>query len=129
MQNEERLNGRVRDHKDRDRALATAPRNDTAAPDGDVDMEEAGQDEDDPEGQEFGSKTVVIHPGSQNLRIGLASDALPRTVPMVIARRWKKCEAEDDGGEPSPKRVKLGDDDAEMPETLFGEEVEFLASF
>jgi actin-related protein 8 len=86
-------------------------------------MEEAGEDEDDAEGQEFGSKTVVIHPGSQNLRIGLASDALPKTVPMVLARRWKNCEAEDENGEPSPKRAKLDEDSFEAAETLFGEEV------
>lgn len=32
-------------------------------------------------------RTIVIHPGSRWLRIGRASDALPTTVPNVIARR------------------------------------------
>jgi actin-related protein 8 len=70
------------------------------------------------------SKLIVIHPGSQNLRIGLGSDALPKTIPMVIARRWKESECEEDGGEPSPKRMKLeGAVPADaLPEKWFGEE-------
>jgi actin-related protein 8 len=67
-----------------------------------------------------GSKIVVIHPGSQYLRIGFANDALPRTVPMVIARRWKENEAEENGGEPLPKRLKSDDEPAEK---WFGDEV------
>lgn len=70
-------------------------------------------------GDNFGSKTIVIHVGSQNLRLGLATDALPKTVPMVIARRSARTEAEDD--EPVPKRLKL-DDDAPSEE-WFGEDV------
>ncbi|KAI8335459.1 hypothetical protein BC941DRAFT_453837 [Chlamydoabsidia padenii] len=31
--------------------------------------------------------TIIIHPGSRNLRIGLASEAYPITVPHVLARR------------------------------------------
>jgi actin-related protein 8 len=70
------------------------------------------------------SKLIVIHPGSQNLRIGLGSDALPKTIPMVIARRWKESECEEDGGEPSPKRMKLeGAESADaQPEKWFGED-------
>lgn len=34
-----------------------------------------------------GSKVVVIHPGSQNLRIGLATQVYPKSVPNVIAHR------------------------------------------
>jgi actin-related protein 8 len=70
------------------------------------------------------SKLIVIHPGSQNLRIGLGSDALPKTIPMVIARRWKESECEEEGGEPSPKRLKLqGAVPAEaLPEKWFGED-------
>jgi len=34
-----------------------------------------------------GQDTLVINPGSRYLRIGLASDPLPKTVPHVIARR------------------------------------------
>ena len=71
------------------------------------------------------SKLIVIHPGSQNLRIGLGSDALPKTIPMVIARRWKESEDEEDGGEPSPKRQKVeGAVPADaLPEKWFGEDV------
>lgn len=80
--------------------------------DEDVPMDGAGN-------ENYGSKTIVIHVGSQNLRLGFATDALPKTIPMVIARKSKKTEAED--SEPSPKRIKLGDD---IPsEEWFGEEV------
>ena len=77
----------------------------------------------------LGSKTIVIHPGSQNLRIGLANDALPKTVPMVVARRWQTNESEDDGGEPKPKRLKIDDGDDMEPEKMFGEEVCAFSSF
>ncbi|KAG4301549.1 hypothetical protein PCANB_001726 [Pneumocystis canis] len=45
-----------------------------------------GSDEDD-EKQTSDAKVLVIHPGSLHLRIGLASDAFPRTIPNVIAHR------------------------------------------
>ena len=113
--------------KDRDRALAQARPNDLPAAepeiymDDDVGMDDiggalTGQDA-------LGSKVIVIHPGSQNLRIGLASDALPKTVPMVIARKWKQSESEEDDGEPSPKRLKSNSGLAMEPEKIFGEEV------
>lgn len=70
------------------------------------------------------SKLIVIHPGSQNLRIGLGSDALPKSIPMVIARRWKESEDEEDGAEPSPKRQRVDGDDS--PEKWFGEDVHLL---
>lgn len=92
-------------------------------PDMDMDLDEdVGMDE--ANGTEaFGSKTIVLHPGSQNLRIGLASDAIPKTVPMVIARRWGTNESEEDGGEPKPKRMKYDDGATKEPEKMFGEEV------
>lgn len=108
--------------RDKDRALAksaddgVAPEDAAAAAEEDVAMADAE------EAEAFGSKTIVIHPGSQNLRIGLATDALPKTIPMVIARRADRSEAD---GEPRPKRVKL-DDDSESPSESaqsFGEEV------
>jgi actin-related protein 8 len=76
------------------------------------------------------SKLIVIHPGSQNLRIGLGSDALPKTIPMVIARKWKESEDEEDGGEPSPKRMEVeGAVPADaLPEKWFGEDVRNSAS-
>lgn len=36
---------------------------------------------------------VVIHPGSRNLRIGLASDATPRTLPHCVARKRRRQTA------------------------------------
>lgn len=44
-------------------------------------------------------KTVVIHPGSRNLRIGLASDTVSKTIPFVIAHR-KIGSLEVEGGKP-----------------------------
>jgi actin-related protein 8 len=92
----------------------------TAAADDDVAME-------DGDGQEpHGSKIIVIHPGSQYLRIGFANDALPKTVPMVIARKWKQNESEENGAEPLPKRIKIDDEIPNEPEKWFGEEVSAL---
>jgi len=116
--------------KDRDRALAQAKPNDLPPPDVEMDIDDdAGLDEmgggsGDQDGS--GTKVIVIHPGSQNLRIGLASDPLPKTVPMVIARKWKHNEWED-GGEPKPKRIKLDDGSTPPePEKMFGQEVSHL---
>lgn len=61
-------------------------------------------DTEDPN-EPHGAKIIIIHPGSQNLRVGFASDVLPKTVPMCIARRWKENESEE-SGEPAPKRLK-----------------------
>lgn len=77
---------------------------------------------DDALGDNYGSKTIVIHVGSQNLRIGLATDALPKTVPMVIAKKQPPgggTEAET--SEPRPKRIKL--DESAPSEEWFGEDV------
>ena len=113
--------------KDRDRALAQAKPNDLPPPDVDMDIDDdAGLDEiggGSGDQDASGSKVIVIHPGSQNLRVGLASDPLPKTVPMVIARKWKHNEWEE-GGEPSPKRIKLSDGSTPPePEKMFGQEV------
>lgn len=117
-QHEETRNKMVKEAKDRDRALANGQ---PVGPDGDVDME------DDQEGLEDeasnGSKCIVLHLGSQNLRVGLASDALPKTVPMVIARRAESSEEEEGDGEPAPKRVKLESGLVpNEPEKRFGDE-------
>lgn len=74
---------------------------------------------DDDDIDNYGSKTIVINVGSQNMRLGLATDALPKTVPMVIAKKSARSEAED--SEPRPKRVKL--DENAPPEEWFGEDV------
>ncbi|KAK9353996.1 hypothetical protein V1523DRAFT_409504 [Lipomyces doorenjongii] len=54
-------------------------------------------DVDDKEEQEeeaYGSKVIVIHPGSRNIRIGLASDTYPITIPNVIAYKMSPAEVE-----------------------------------
>ena len=109
----------VKEAKDRDRARARA------GDDLDVTMdldEEGNTDEAEGASSTPGDKIIVIHPGSQNLRIGLASDAIPRTVPMVIARKWKCSESEENGGEPAPKRTKLDDGSYAEPEKMFAPE-------
>ncbi|KZF22716.1 chromatin remodeling complex subunit [Xylona heveae TC161] len=124
LQNEESRNRMMRKAKDKDRALASSGKNDLPLPDADVDMDEEAQ-ADEAGGaatEPLGSKVVVIHPGSYNLRIGLASDALPKSVPMVIARKWKESEAEERGGEPKPKRVKRESDGGVDHDRMFGEE-------
>ena len=115
--------------KDRDRSLAMA-KNELPLPEPDQEPEangdttmadaDAGEEEEAPL---VGSKIVVMHLGSQNLRIGFASDALPKTVPMVIARKAKENEAEENGGEPKPKRLKLDDGQLLEPEKMFGPDV------
>ncbi|KAH8691238.1 putative chromatin remodeling complex subunit [Talaromyces proteolyticus] len=122
LQNEEARNRMTKSAKDRDRALALGKQEQGEAEvDGDTVMEDA---EEAPT-EAAGSKVIVIHVGSQNLRIGLASDALPKTVPMVIARKSAKNESEEEGVEPRPKRLKLDEDEDEEgiePEKQFGPE-------
>src|SRR5689334_1105110 len=62
------------------------------------------------------SKIIVIHPGSQNLRIGFASDALPKTIPMVVATKWPQTE--DEEHEALPRRQF----EASTQEHMYGEE-------
>lgn len=108
----------IKQAKDRDRALAQGG---TVGLDGDIEMEE-GEEEAEDEASS-GAKTVVIHIGSQNLRVGLANDALPKTVPMVIARRSTQSESEEGDGEPAPKRAKLDNGQTPPePEKRFGED-------
>jgi actin-related protein 8 len=91
----------------------------------DIDEEVGEEDAAAPPGdQEFfsGDDVIVIHPGSQNLRVGFASDALPKTVPMAIARQWKCNEWEERGGVEIPKRLKSDDGSEIPPRQMFGEE-------
>ncbi|KAL8715027.1 MAG: hypothetical protein Q9220_000984 [cf. Caloplaca sp. 1 TL-2023] len=125
LQQEERRNHMTTNAKDRDRALAQSRPGEPPLPDLEMDIDDdVGLDDVNGLGGQdaLGSKIVIIHPGSQNLRIGLASDALPKTVPMVIARRWNCCESEEEGGEPRPKRLKLDDGTTKEPEKMFGDE-------
>lgn len=123
LQQDEARNRMTKKAKDRDRALALGNVPPTDA-DGDQEMgDEADIENDELEEQEApGSKVIVIHPGSQNLRIGLSSDALPKTVPMVIAKKAPMNESEEGDAEPRPKRMKLDDGTWEEPEKQFGKE-------
>jgi actin-related protein 8 len=114
---EEARNKLVKQAKDRDRALAQGR---PVGPDGDVEMDEDQEMEEDE--MSSGSKCIVLHMGSHNLRVGLANDALPKTVPMVIARRSKWSEFEEGDGQPAPKRAKLESGlEPNEPEKKFGE--------
>lgn len=107
--------------KDHDRDLAM--RKDLGEPEADADGDIAMEDADADTEEAFGSKTIVLHLGSLNLRIGFASDALPKTMPMCIAHKGRENEAEANGGEPSPKRLKLDDGQPMEPEKAFGPDV------
>ncbi|KAF2745468.1 actin-like ATPase domain-containing protein [Sporormia fimetaria CBS 119925] len=106
--------------RDKDRALAFGATPET----GEQGEEDATDDPAALSSDADPSKLVIIHPGSQNLRIGFGTDALPKTVPMVIARRWKQAECEEGDGEPSPKRQKVEDSvpASALPEKWFGED-------
>lgn len=108
--------------KDRDRALAMAKPSEAAEVEAEADGDATMEDAEETPSEAVGSKVIVIHIGSQNLRIGLANDALPKTVPMVIARKSTTNESEDHE-EPKPKRFKHDDGTPEEPEKLFGPEV------
>jgi len=112
----------VREARDKDRALAQG-RDPTEG--GNIQAGDEAMDDVEAPRDDYPSKLIILHVGSQNLRIGLGTDALPKTVPMVIARRWKESESEEDGGEPSPKRLKVdGVVPAEaFPEKWFGDDV------
>lgn len=110
MQAEENRNRLTKAARDKDRALAQQGVNESSM------VVDGGQPDDDELAeaemkQEVagvpGSRTIIIHPGSHNLRIGLASDPLPKTVPMVIARKAEQNESEINGEEPRPKRRKV----------------------
>lgn len=122
LQNEEARNRMTKTAKDRDRALAMAKANDLGIPEADADDGDTNMDDGEESTTEaLGSKVIVIHVGSQNLRIGLSSDALPKTVPMVIARKSTTSESED-REEPCPKRLKTDDGFELEPEKMFGPE-------
>ena len=108
---------KAKDH-DREQAMKNEAAEGDAEGDGDANMEDA---EETP-AEVIGSKVIVVHMGSQNLRIGLASDALPKTIPMVIARKAATNESED-YDEPKPKRFKQDDGSELEPEKEFGPEV------
>ncbi|KAI3343922.1 hypothetical protein F4824DRAFT_26227 [Ustulina deusta] len=81
----------VQSAKDRDRALARNGHAEVPLPVADIPPEEAAASSNDGTDP---SKVIVIHPGSQNLRIGFASDALPKTIPMTVAAKFPQTESE-----------------------------------
>jgi actin-related protein 8 len=114
IQNDANRDRMVQSAKDRDRALARTGETDIPVPtivDGEPEIDGAGM----PSNLDA-SKIIVIHPGSQNLRIGFASDALPKTIPLCIASKWHTTESEEH--EPLPKRQKLDT----TPDQQFGED-------
>ncbi|CAK7205999.1 Actin-like protein arp8 [Sporothrix eucalyptigena] len=80
--NRERL---VQSAKDRDRALNSTEQQQQGA-DFPLNMPSEGNDI---------SKVIVIHPGSQFLRIGFSTDVLPKTVPMCLATKYQRTESEE----------------------------------
>lgn len=122
LQAEETRNRMTKAARDRDRVLAQIDAVTTEVEfNGDDAIEnsmQAGTDSD-----AGGSRIIVIHPGSQNLRIGLSSDALPKTIPMVIARKSDKNEVEHADTEPRPKRRRVDEDAALAEDDVHDEEV------
>jgi actin-related protein 8 len=113
LQNDANRDKMIRNAKDKDRALARTGNTDVPLPtngEGELEDEDGSGSDDD------ASKIIVIHPGSQNLRIGLASDALPKTIAMTIGYKYAITESED--YEARPKRQKLNG----APDQQFGEE-------
>jgi actin-related protein 8 len=114
LQTEATRDKMIKNAKDRDRALARTGNTDVPVPAADV------MDLDDDEGaladERDHTKTIIIHVGSQNLRIGLASDALPKTIPMCCAVPMPQPECE--VKEPLPRRQQA----TGPPEEQWGEE-------
>jgi actin-related protein 8 len=71
----------------------------------------ASEDETEPSG----SKVIVLHIGSRNLRIGLASHTFPHTIPMLIAR---PAHTQFPALPPRPERA-TDDPDDDRQEPLF----------
>ncbi|KAH7329360.1 actin-related protein, ARP8 class [Stachybotrys elegans] len=80
----------VQSARDRDRALSKTANGELPLPAADIPEEEGATT---PAGLDP-SRVIVIHPGSQNLRIGFASDALPKTIPATLATKFPHTESE-----------------------------------
>lgn len=91
LQNEAQRDKLVQNARDRDRFLSKPANGELPLPVPDLAEEEGAAT---PSTGVDPSRIIVIHPGSQNLRIGFASDALPRTVPMVLATKFPQTESE-----------------------------------
>ncbi|KXJ94782.1 actin-related protein, ARP8 class [Microdochium bolleyi] len=91
LQTEAQRDRLVQSAKDRDRALARSANGEVPLP---LDAAEQDDGAQPPSDGSDPSKIIVIHPGSQNLRIGFASDALPKTIPMTLATKFPQTESE-----------------------------------
>ncbi|KAL6788384.1 hypothetical protein J3E68DRAFT_416744 [Trichoderma sp. SZMC 28012] len=81
----------VQSARDRDRALSKPANGELPLPLPDLGEEDGAAT---PSGGMDPSRVIVIHPGSQNLRIGFASDALPKTIPTTLATKFPQTESE-----------------------------------
>lgn len=92
LQNDATRDRLVQNARDRDRVLSKPANGELPLPLPDLAAEEDGAAT--PSGGMDPSRVIVIHPGSQNLRIGFASDALPRTIPTTLAAKFPQTESE-----------------------------------
>ncbi|POR38738.1 Putative actin-related protein 8 [Tolypocladium paradoxum] len=81
----------VQSARDRDRLLSKSANGELPLPIPDLAEEDGAAT---PSGGVDPSRIIVIHPGSQNLRIGFAGDALPKTIPTTLATRFPQTESE-----------------------------------
>ncbi|KAF3356653.1 hypothetical protein VDGD_06463 [Verticillium dahliae] len=112
LQNDATRDRLVQNAKDRDRALASNGNAEVPL----IIPEIHGDDAPSEVGGLDPSKVIVIHPGSQNLRIGFASDALPKSIPMTLANKYPQTEA--DAHDSIPRRQA----DAQTADEQYGEE-------
>ncbi|KAF4580966.1 Actin-like protein [Ophiocordyceps camponoti-floridani] len=114
LQNDATRDRLVQSARDRDRLLSKPASHDVSLS---IPAEIAEEDgATTPSGVIDPSRIIVIHPGSQNLRIGFASDALPKTIPMAIGTRFPQTESE--MYEALPRRQM----EAKTTEQQYGEE-------
>ncbi|PFH56033.1 hypothetical protein XA68_17180 [Ophiocordyceps unilateralis] len=114
LQNDATRDRLVQSARDRDRLLSKPGSNELSIP---IPAEIAEEDgATTPSGAIDPSRIIVIHPGSQNLRIGFASDALPKTIPMAIGTRYPQTEC--DMYEARPRRQM----EAKTTDQQYGEE-------
>ncbi|CAK7233821.1 Actin-like protein arp8 [Sporothrix bragantina] len=88
---------RVLNEANRDRLVQNAKERDRALNRDEVPTEQQGAEfpvNMPSEGTDI-SKVIVIHPGSQFLRIGFSTDVLPKTVPMCLATKYQRTESEE----------------------------------
>lgn len=91
LQNDATRDRLVQHARDRDRALSKTANGELPLPVADIPEEDGATT---PSAGLDPSRVIVIHPGSQNLRIGFASDALPKTIPMTLATKFPQTETD-----------------------------------